>query len=109
MSDVADETKYDGEPQFLQTEESICLFRCEALQEPDGKRHLAFSSTWLPSLPYVVFGLCLKPETTQQEAEALADHINKHCPAMYGMFYDRSLTDEFYELNEYGLVKQGSC
>jgi hypothetical protein len=33
---------------YIQTEESICFFRCEVRQEADGKRHLAFCSTWLP-------------------------------------------------------------
>jgi hypothetical protein len=56
-------------------------------------RYLFFGGASLPSLPHVLFGLCLKPETTRQEAEALAEHINRYCPAMYGMFYNSSLTD----------------
>jgi hypothetical protein len=54
-------------------------------------------------IPYVLFGLCLKPETTK--AQAVADSIDKHCEAMYGKFFDRNLADEYPELNEQGLAK----
>jgi hypothetical protein len=99
------EIKYDAGPELLQVEESFGYFVCQSPEQPDGKRYLFFGGTSLPSLPHVLFGLCLKPETTQQEAQALADHITKHCPAMYGMFYNRSLTDEYFALNEHGLAK----
>jgi hypothetical protein len=105
MIDAADEIEYDTGPELLQTEESPGFFLCQAPDQPDGQRYLFFGGTWLPSLPNVLFGLCLKPETTQQEAQALADLINKHCPAMYGMFYSRNLTDQYFELNEHGLAK----
>ena len=93
MNDAADETESDTGPELLQTEASQGAFLCQAPDQPDGKRDLFFGGTSLPSLPHVLLGLCLKPETTQQEAEELAEHINKHCPAMYGMFYNRDLTD----------------
>jgi hypothetical protein len=97
--------KHDTGLELLQVEESYVCLRCQVLDEPGGERYLSFGGTPLPSLPHVVFGLCLKPETTQQEAQALADQINKHCPAIYGAFYNRGLTDIYYELNEHGLAK----
>jgi hypothetical protein len=103
MNDAA--IKYDAGPELLQVEESLGYFVCQAPDQPDGKRYLFFGGTSLPSLPHVLFGLCLRPETTQQEAQALADQINKHCLTIYGAFYNRRLTDEHFELNEHGLAK----
>jgi hypothetical protein len=109
MTDVANENEYDTGPELLQVEESPGVFECQLPDQPDGKRYLSFGGTWLPSLPHVIFGLCLKPETTQEETQAVADLINQHCDAMYGMFFNRSLTDEYPELNEHGLAKLESC
>jgi hypothetical protein len=105
MTDPADEIKYDTGPKLLQTEESMGLLLCQVESQSDGKQSLFFGGMWLRSLPEVLFGLCLKPETTQEEAQAVAELINKHCDGMFGMFFDRSLTDEYPELNEHGLAK----
>ena len=93
MADDVPEVEYVRGPELLQMEASEGFFLCQAPEKPDGKRYLFFGGAELPSLSQVLFGLCLKPETTQREAEALAEHINKHCLAMYGMFYNRDLTD----------------
>jgi hypothetical protein len=55
---------------------------------------LFFGGLPFQSLPNVRFGLCLNPETTQEEAEALADAINKYCPAPFAQFFDRSLIED---------------
>jgi hypothetical protein len=88
---VADE--YDAGPKFLRVE-PIDNFVCQAPPQPDGKRYLSFGGMPFPSLPHVRFGLCLNPETTQEEAEALADAINKHCPASFAQIFDRSLIED---------------
>jgi hypothetical protein len=98
------ESEYDRGPTLLQTEDTA-FFCCKAPDRPDGQRYLGFGGPGLPSLPHVIFGLCLQPETTQQEAETLAELINKHCPAFWAAFYDRNLSDEYFELNEHGLAK----
>jgi hypothetical protein len=105
MTDVGDEIEYDTGPELLQTEESTGFFLCQVKGQPDGKQSLFFGGTSLPSLPHVVFGLCLKQETTQEEAQELADLMNNRCDGMYGMFFNRSLTDEYPELNDHGLAK----
>jgi hypothetical protein len=102
MSNVEEDLEYDTGPTSLQTEAADLL--CQAPDRADGKRYLFFGGAQLPSLPHAAFGLCLTAETTQQEAEALAELINKHCPAMFGMFYDRDLTEAYYEIGENGLA-----
>jgi hypothetical protein len=105
MADTIEaETEYDNGPELLQTEETD-NFACQAPERPDGQRYLSFGGTGFPSLSHVEFGLCLTPETTQQEAEAVAELINKHCPSFWAAFYNRNLSDEYYELNEHGLAK----
>jgi hypothetical protein len=54
-----------------------------------------------PSSPNIGFGLCLTLETTQQDAEVLADLINKHCPSPFAQIFERNLIeDDLLELNE---------
>jgi hypothetical protein len=102
MSNTEEDIKYDTGPTLLQMEEAV--LQCEAPDRADGKRYLLLSGQLLPSLPDTTFGLCLTAETTQKEADALAELINKHCPAMFGLFYDRNLTDQYYEIGENGLA-----
>jgi hypothetical protein len=97
-------TEYDTGPELLRVE-PMDNFICQAPNQSNGKRYLFFGGLPFPSLPHVHIGLCLKPETTQQEAEALAKLINKHCPAPFAQFFDRSLTDEYPELDVHGLAK----
>lgn len=97
-------TEYDEGPTLLQTEDTA-IFVCHAPDRPDGQRYLVFGGTRFPSLSHVTFGLCLTPETTQREAETLAELINKHCPTFWAAFYNRNLSDEYFELNEHGLAK----
>jgi hypothetical protein len=47
----------------------------------------------------------LKSETRLQEANAVADLINRRYDGMYGMFFNRSLTDKYPELNDNSLAK----
>lgn len=84
---------YDASPKLLKIE-PIDNFVCQAPEQPDGKRCLFFGGMPFPSLPNVHFGLCLNPKTTQEEAEALADAINKHCPAPFAQIFDRSLMED---------------
>jgi hypothetical protein len=52
-----------------------------------------------------MFGLSLRPETTQSEANALAEMINKHCPSRWAQFFSDHLNDEYPEFDEHGLAK----
>ncbi len=49
----------------------------------DGRFCIQFESGMFRTLLGKVFGLMLKPETTQQEAEALAAQIDKHCATLF--------------------------
>jgi hypothetical protein len=104
MTEQTEDDTYDGEPRVLQTED-IGLFHCQAPAQPEGRRYLLFGGTRILSLPHVLFGFCLKPETTQQEADALAEMINKHCPSLWAQFFDLHLDDHYPEFDGHGLVK----
>jgi hypothetical protein len=91
-------------PTWLETE-ALDNFVCQASVRPDGERYLIFGGLPFPSVPHANFGLYLTRETTQQEAQTLAHLINKHCPALWAAFFDRSLTEDLYEINEHGLAQ----
>jgi hypothetical protein len=94
MTERTEDDTYDGEPRVLQTED-MGLFHCQAPAQPEGRRYLLFSGTPIPSLPHVLFELCLTPETTQQEADALAEMIKKHCPSLWAQSFDQHLDDDY--------------
>jgi hypothetical protein len=81
------------------------IFYCQAPGQPDGKLYLLFDGAPIPSLPHVLFGLSLRPETTQEEASALAEMINKHCPSLWAQFFNDHLNDEYPEFDKHGLTK----
>jgi hypothetical protein len=62
----------------------------------DGQFCILFEGGMFPSLFGMLFGLKLTPETTQEEAEALAGQLAKHCPQLFVAF-----------LNRQGLTKEG--
>jgi hypothetical protein len=54
----------------------------------DGRLCIRFEGGMFPSLPGKLFGLTLTPETTLEEAEALAAQLKKHCPHLFVAFLD---------------------
>jgi hypothetical protein len=71
------EVEYDTGPELLQTEASEASFCAKHLKSLTVS---AISSSVARSCLRFLFGLCLAPETTQQEAEALAEHITSIAP-----------------------------
>jgi hypothetical protein len=104
MTHAIAEAEYGGEQRLLQTE-VMPIFFCQAPKQPDGRRYLSFDGAPIPSLPHVLFGLSLRPETTQEEANALAKMINKHCPSLWAQFFNDHLNDDYPDFDEYGLAK----
>jgi hypothetical protein len=61
----------------------------------DGQLCIRFDGGMFPSLLGMLFGLTLTPATTQEEAEALAAQLEKHCPQLFVAFLHRQgLTEE---------------
>ena len=85
--------EYDTGPKLLKVE-TIDNFVCQAPEHREGKRYLLSGDLPFQTLSNAHFGLCLNPETTQEEAEALADAINKHCPAPFAQIFNRSLIED---------------
>jgi hypothetical protein len=61
----------------------------------DGRLCIRFEGGMFPSLLGKLFGLTLTPETTLEEAEALAAQLKKHCPHLFVAFLDyKGLSEE---------------
>ena len=52
---------------------------CAVKGYSDGSPFLFFEMSFLPSLPKTYIGLDLRPGTTNEQAQAVADMINDHC------------------------------
>ena len=54
----------------------------------DGRLCIRFEGGMFPSLVGKLFGLTLTPETTREQAQALAAQLEKHCPHLFVAFLD---------------------
>ena len=58
---------------------------CAVKEFHDAQPFLIFEMSFLPSLPGVYFGLDLRPGVTHDEAQALADHIERLSPGIFSL------------------------
>jgi hypothetical protein len=62
--------------------------RCVVKESPTGQPFLWFDpldGQEMPSFIGIYFGLDLKPGTTHEEAQRLAEHINEHSIGMFAL------------------------
>jgi hypothetical protein len=76
----------ESEPKHSKFQVEQAGIICRAHATPTGEMYLRFEGQFLPSLPNVYFGLNLTPDTTKDQADALAAQITEHCPVMFGQF-----------------------
>lgn len=61
----------------------------------DGTYLIYMEGNWIDSLPGINFGFALKPETTEDEAQALCDLLTKHNNLFFAGFLNRIDDAEF--------------